>query len=100
MVSKWERKKEEFIPNLGKGNRGEDKGRESVEKGDVGGRGVEKEVGMSIDPDTYSPNIFVVERNTMFQQDLTKEGLWMLSLKGSLFFCFSGGERPKRRGAW
>ena len=61
-----------------------------MEKGDVGGRGVEKEVGMSIDPDTYSPNIFVVERNTMFQQDLTKEGLWMLSSKGSLFFVFLG----------
>ena len=46
-----------------------------MEKGDVGGRGVEKEVGMSIDPDTYSPNIFVVERNTMFQQDLAK--VWL-----------------------
>ena len=30
MVSKWERKKEELIPNLGKGNRGEEKGREGV----------------------------------------------------------------------
>ena len=56
---------------------------------------MEKDMGMSIDPDTYSPNIFVVERNTVFQQDLTKEGLWMLSLKGSLIFCFSEGETKK-----
>ena len=61
-----------------------------MEKGDVGGRGVEKEVGMSIDPDTYSPNIFVVERNTMFQQDLTKEGLWMLPQRGVYFLFFWG----------
>ena len=37
MVSKWERKKEEFIPNLGKGNRGEDKGREGVWKKEMWG---------------------------------------------------------------
>ena len=48
------------------------------------------ERGMSIDPDTYSPNIFVVERNTMFQQDLTKEGLWMLPQRGVYFLFFWG----------
>ena len=37
MVSKWERKKEEFIPNLGKGNGGEDKGREGVWKKEMWG---------------------------------------------------------------
>ena len=60
------------------------------EKETWGGRGVEKDMGMSIDPDTYSPNIFVVERNTMFQQDLTKEGLWMLPQRGVYFFVFLG----------